>query len=70
MRAELGGLNHCAVPVLSRAAANMCWYYYIPLVIVTNAQRAVVTRVVSAALIFQQYKTVCVDLRGLSEHGH
>ena len=28
MRAELAGLNHCAVPFLSRAAANLCWYYY------------------------------------------
>ena len=28
MRAELVNLNHCAVPFLSRAAANLCWYYY------------------------------------------
>ena len=27
MRAELAGLNHCAVPLLSRAAAAYsCWY--------------------------------------------
>ena len=28
MRAKLGTLNHCAVPFLSRAGANLCWYYY------------------------------------------
>ena len=28
MRAELARLNHCAVPFLSRAAVNLCWYYY------------------------------------------
>ena len=28
MRAELAGLNHCAVTFLSRADANLCWYYY------------------------------------------
>ena len=28
MRAEVANLNHCAEPFLSRAAANMCWYYY------------------------------------------
>ena len=28
MRAELTGLSHCAVPFLSRTAANLCWYYY------------------------------------------
>ena len=27
MRAELGFLNHCAVPFLNRAAANLCCYY-------------------------------------------
>ena len=27
MRAKLANLNHCAVPFLSRAAANLCWYY-------------------------------------------
>ena len=27
MRAELANLNHCAVPFLSRAAVNLCWYY-------------------------------------------
>ena len=26
MRAELAYINHCAVPFLSRAAANLCWY--------------------------------------------
>ena len=26
-RAELAGLNHCAVHFLSRAAASLCWYY-------------------------------------------
>ena len=30
MRDELGSLNPCAVPFLSRATANLCWYYYIP----------------------------------------
>ena len=30
MRAKLVNLNHCAVPFLSRAAVNLCWYYYIP----------------------------------------
>ena len=29
MRAELANRNHCAVPFLSRAAVNLCWYYYI-----------------------------------------
>ena len=28
MHAELAGLNHCAVPFLSRAAAKLCWYYH------------------------------------------
>ena len=28
MRAELAGLNHCAVHFLSHDAANLCWYYY------------------------------------------
>ena len=28
MRAKLVNLNHCAVPFLSRAAANLCWFYY------------------------------------------
>ena len=28
MRAELANLNHCAVSFLSRAADNLCWYYY------------------------------------------
>ena len=28
MRAELTNLNHCAVPFLSRAAVNLCWYYH------------------------------------------
>ena len=26
MREELAGLNHCAVPFLSRAAVNLSWY--------------------------------------------
>ena len=29
MRAELTNLNNCAVPFLSRAATNLCWYYNI-----------------------------------------
>ena len=29
MRAELANLDDCAVPFLSRAAVNLCWYYYI-----------------------------------------
>ena len=28
MRAELANLDHCAVPFLSRATVNLCWYYY------------------------------------------
>ena len=28
MHAKLGTLNHRAVPFLSRAGANLCWYYY------------------------------------------
>ena len=28
MRAELANLNNCAVPFLSRATANLRWYYY------------------------------------------
>ena len=27
MRPELASLNHCAVPFLSRATVNLCWYY-------------------------------------------
>ena len=40
MRAKLAGLNHCAVSVLSCAAANLCWYYYI----MTAIYRAVQVR--------------------------
>ena len=29
MRAELGSLNHCAVPFLSHVTANLCWVKYI-----------------------------------------
>ena len=28
MRAEFGNLTHCAVPVLSCTAVNLCSYYY------------------------------------------
>ena len=28
MRAELSSVNHCAVPFLSCAGANSCWYHY------------------------------------------
>ena len=28
MRAKLANLNDCAVPFLSRAATNLCRYYY------------------------------------------
>ena len=28
MRTKLANINDCAVPFLSRAAANSCWYYY------------------------------------------
>ena len=28
MRAELANLNDCAVPLVSRAAVNLSWYYY------------------------------------------
>ena len=28
MRAKLANLNDCAVPFLSSAADNLCWYYY------------------------------------------
>ena len=28
MRAELANINDCAVPFLSRAAVNFCWYDY------------------------------------------
>ena len=27
MRTELANLTHCAVPFLSRAVVNLCWYY-------------------------------------------
>ena len=30
MRAKLANLSHCAVPLLNRAAANMCMYYITP----------------------------------------
>ena len=30
MRTELANLSHCAVSYLSRAAVNLCWYYYTP----------------------------------------
>ena len=36
MRAELANLNDCAVPFLSRAAANLCWYYYTVIKLVTQ----------------------------------
>ena len=26
MRSELANLDHCAVPFLSRATVNLCWY--------------------------------------------
>ena len=29
MHAKLANLNHYAVPFLSRAGVNLCWYYYI-----------------------------------------
>ena len=28
MRAKLANLNDCVAPFLSRATANLCWYYY------------------------------------------
>ena len=28
MHAKLSSLNHCAEPFLSRAAVNLCWYWY------------------------------------------
>ena len=28
MHAELAGLNHCAVPFLSRAVTNLYWHCY------------------------------------------
>ena len=28
MRAECANLNYYAAPFLSRAAVNLCWYYY------------------------------------------
>ena len=34
MRADLANLNHYAVPLLSRAAVNLCWYYYIYIYII------------------------------------
>ena len=33
MRVKLDNLNHCAVPFLSSAVVNLCWYYYILYVI-------------------------------------
>ena len=27
LRTLLASLNHCAIPFLSSAAANLCWYY-------------------------------------------
>ena len=30
MRTKLANLNDCAVPFLSRATANFCWYSYMP----------------------------------------
>ena len=44
MRAELASLNDCAVPFLSRATVNLCWYYYSVLYIiyyVSNNREAV-----------------------------
>ena len=32
MRAKSANLNHCAVPFLSHAAVNLCWYDYILIV--------------------------------------
>ena len=36
MRAKLDNLNHCAVAFLSRAVANVCWYYSIVCVVVLS----------------------------------
>ena len=38
MRANLGNLSDCAVPLLSRAATNLCWYYYTWAVTLTHNQ--------------------------------
>ena len=29
MHAKLANLDHSAVPFLSRASVNLCWYYYV-----------------------------------------
>ena len=33
MLSELAGLNHCAVPVLCRADANLCRFHYTAVII-------------------------------------
>ena len=42
IRAEPDNPNHCAAPPLSRAAVNLCWYYYI-----------CITRLYSLVIIYQ-----------------
>ena len=36
MRAKFANLNDCAVSFLSRAAANLCWYWYTLLFLPVN----------------------------------
>ena len=42
MRAKLANLNHCAVPFLSRASANLSWYYNIIYVCVSKFEMGIV----------------------------
>ena len=45
MRAELPNLDDCAVPFLSRAAVNLCWYYYTFYIILLTKTTAARNRV-------------------------
>ena len=49
MRAKLANLNDCAVPFLSRAAANLCWYYYTCITVLVS-QTSVLAACLSALL--------------------
>ena len=40
MRGNLASLNHCAVPLLSRAAVNLCWYYYSSIIYILTSTKA------------------------------
>ena len=52
MRAKLTNLNYCAVPFLSRAAVNLCWYDYIHYTL----QFGLIQQILTVPLSCIQYK--------------